>query len=318
VTGPSASVTANSATLNGTVNPNGQATTYYFEYGTTSGYGSQTASQSAGSGSSDVGVSANLSALSSGATYHYRLVATNSSGTTRGADKTFTTAAGTSYGGTVLATGGLVSYWRLGEASGSIAADEKQANPGTYSGGFSLGQPGAIAGDSNSSVSLDGSSGLMSGPANVGGAQGAIEFWGYASDLNSRNGVVYTADNGQTTNTHQLGVLSDGSVRLYLYDGARRTVNSAPGLVRANEWHYYALTWSDGGSAKLYVDGVERGSVSIGSSWKAGNKVLFGAPAAAPSGLPNSWQGRIDEAAVYNSALPATTIQQHYNLGQGN
>jgi parallel beta-helix repeat protein len=92
-TGSASQVTSSSATLNGTINPNGAGTTYYFEYGTTTGYGSATASASAGSGTSDVSVNAAISGLSSGSTYHFRLVATNSGGTTNGTDKTFTTPA---------------------------------------------------------------------------------------------------------------------------------------------------------------------------------------------------------------------------------
>jgi hypothetical protein len=92
-TGAASSVTDTAATLNGTVNPQGQATTWQFQWGTDTGYG-QTAPASpgdAGSGSSDVSVSADLTGLSAGTTYHYRLVAVGTNGTTYGADQTFTT-----------------------------------------------------------------------------------------------------------------------------------------------------------------------------------------------------------------------------------
>ncbi len=92
VTGSAASATPRTATLSGTVTPNGAATTYDFEYGTTTGYGSQTPSRYAGAGSTAVSVTARLFGLSSGQTYHFRLVATSSSGTTDGADQTFVTA----------------------------------------------------------------------------------------------------------------------------------------------------------------------------------------------------------------------------------
>ena len=87
------SVTTNSAILNGTVNPNGSSTTYYFQYGTTTSYGSTTTSTSAGTGTSDVSVNASLTGLTSEATYYFRIVATNSAGTTYGDDQTFTTSA---------------------------------------------------------------------------------------------------------------------------------------------------------------------------------------------------------------------------------
>jgi hypothetical protein len=88
-TGRATNVAMNSATLNGTVNPNGIATTYYFQWGLTSSYGNTTSTQSAGSGTSNVAVSADLTGLVPKTTYHYRLVATNSIGTSYGAHMTF-------------------------------------------------------------------------------------------------------------------------------------------------------------------------------------------------------------------------------------
>ncbi len=84
-------VTWSSATLNGTVNPNGSSTTAYFQWGTSTSYGNTTSSQSIGSGASSVAISANLSSLTAGTTYHFRMVATNSAGTAYGADATFAT-----------------------------------------------------------------------------------------------------------------------------------------------------------------------------------------------------------------------------------
>jgi hypothetical protein len=91
VTTPETNVGPNSATLNGTVDPNGQSTRYYFEYGTTNAYGFETASTNAGAGSSPVSASANLTGLQPGAQYHYRLVAVSAGGTTLGTDQTLTT-----------------------------------------------------------------------------------------------------------------------------------------------------------------------------------------------------------------------------------
>jgi hypothetical protein len=79
------------ATLNGLVNPQGQTTTYYFQFGTTTGYGFQTAPANAGSGTTSVAVAATLTNLASGTTYHYRLVAQNAGGTSFGSDLSFKT-----------------------------------------------------------------------------------------------------------------------------------------------------------------------------------------------------------------------------------
>lgn len=81
-------VTITAATLNGTVNPNGVATTWHFDWGTTTSYGNSIAPASAGSGSINVSVNTNISGLAAGIIYHYRLVAVNSNGTTNGNDFT--------------------------------------------------------------------------------------------------------------------------------------------------------------------------------------------------------------------------------------
>jgi hypothetical protein len=87
------SVTETGATLKGQVNPNGAATTYQFEYGTTTSYGTKVpaAAESVGSGTTNVAVSKAISGLKGNTIYHYRLSATNASGTTFGEDKTSTT-----------------------------------------------------------------------------------------------------------------------------------------------------------------------------------------------------------------------------------
>lgn len=92
-TNPATSVTSDSAQLNGTVNPNGKSTTYYFEYGTTKSYGSHTVTSNAGSGTNNVSVSATITGLSPNTIYHYRIVATNNGGTSYGRDRTFHTSA---------------------------------------------------------------------------------------------------------------------------------------------------------------------------------------------------------------------------------
>jgi hypothetical protein len=91
VTGAASSIGLTSAKLNGTVTPNGQATSWYFEYGTSTSYGTKTSAKSAGSGTSAVKVATSLTGLRRTTTYHYRLVAVNASGTTVGGDRSFST-----------------------------------------------------------------------------------------------------------------------------------------------------------------------------------------------------------------------------------
>jgi hypothetical protein len=92
-TKPASAVTQKASTLNGIVNPNGAETKYYFQYGITLFYGSKTAEASAGAGTSNVEVSKAIAGLTELTSYHFRLVATNSNGTTFGADQVFSTTA---------------------------------------------------------------------------------------------------------------------------------------------------------------------------------------------------------------------------------
>jgi hypothetical protein len=79
VTNPATNVTATSATLNGTVNPDGSLVgDCHFEYGPTEAYGQSTSCvESPGSGTTAVPVKADVSGLQGGTTYHFRLVASN-------------------------------------------------------------------------------------------------------------------------------------------------------------------------------------------------------------------------------------------------
>jgi hypothetical protein len=92
VTTGTAAITYSGAELDGTVNPNGYSTAYHFDFGLTSTYGSSTPALNAGAGSVAVAVNSTVSALVPGTVYHFRLVGTNTGGTTSGTDRTFTTA----------------------------------------------------------------------------------------------------------------------------------------------------------------------------------------------------------------------------------
>ena len=88
-------VTIQAATLRGTVNPRGLATTYVFQYGPTAAYGAQTAPASLAAGAAAVRVTGAAAALVPATTYHFRLVATNATGTSVTGDRTFRTPAQT-------------------------------------------------------------------------------------------------------------------------------------------------------------------------------------------------------------------------------
>jgi hypothetical protein len=90
-TGGASGLSPNAATVSGFVNPNGQVTTWYFQYGKTKSYSARTTAQDAGSGNKRTKVSATLTGLAASTTYHYRLVATNAAGRNFGGDRSFKT-----------------------------------------------------------------------------------------------------------------------------------------------------------------------------------------------------------------------------------
>jgi hypothetical protein len=142
-------VSYGSAVLTGSVNPNGSNTSYYFQYGLTKAYGSQTTIADAGAGTKTVAVRLPISGLQPLTVYHYRLVAVNAAGASIGDDeKLLTTKVPLSlailsspnpvpFGGTVTIQGTL---------SGTDNANRAvvlQANPFPYTSGFqSIGNPG--------------------------------------------------------------------------------------------------------------------------------------------------------------------------------
>jgi hypothetical protein len=106
VTGDPGATTTTTAVINGMVNPNTIATTYHFEFGPTTAYGVSTPDRNAGSGTTLDPVSEQLSGLAPATTYHYRLVAASTGGTTIGNDRTLTTTSATGPGGTGGGGGG--------------------------------------------------------------------------------------------------------------------------------------------------------------------------------------------------------------------
>ena len=90
-TDPATFVTSDSATLNATVNPRNSDTTVYFQYGLTTSYGLSTATNNVGSGTDNVQASLPITELIFNTNYYYRVVASNSRGTTFGSARTFRT-----------------------------------------------------------------------------------------------------------------------------------------------------------------------------------------------------------------------------------
>jgi len=206
-------------------------------------------------------------------------------------------------------------FWSLGEASGTTAADTSgNGHDGTYSGGVSLAQPGGLAGDSATSTHFDGSTGTVAistpGLPTSSGTDVAVEFWMYW------DGTSYSAmpfgwggyDLWLANGTSGSFGFNSGSGDLYGI--------SAQGL--AKRWVHVTAIFHNGDAtqSQLYIDGVKQtlsqqigttGSATVGST-------------ADISGTPWSssyfkFDGRIQDVAIYSSALTQSQITTHYDAG---
>jgi BNR repeat-containing family member/PKD domain/Concanavalin A-like lectin/glucanases superfamily len=307
-TGGATGVGTTSATLNGSINPKNQTTHYAFQYWRTGSSATWTPTRTLPAGNSNQAVSAAIAGLTPGATYQHRLVASNGTGVTWGVIRTFTASATapSRYRDTVLATSGRTGYWRLGEATGTTAADEAGTSPGTYLGGFLLDQVGAIVGDSNSSVRFDGVGGEMSAGGPALAASGSLEGW-----FDWRGGVALMRDASSAGGTGWILAFDSGGSLLYRLGGKSFNTGRTTASVQ-NGWHHFVVT-KDGGNVAFYLDGqlvhsgTGAGSVAPTMPWhvmKNGGYAQFAA-------------GGADEVAVYNVPLSAATVQQHYNVGRG-
>jgi hypothetical protein len=163
VTGAPSGVTASAATVSGTVGPNGSRTSYVFEYGTTTSFGSISPADDV-AGSSLVPVAASLTGLSSNTTYFYRLVATNSAGTTFGSVAAFNT------GGTPLAPSSVTgATTAVGTTTASLSGSvnpEGQATAFTveYGTSTSFGSIGAVT-ELDSAIAVEPVSASLAGLA---------------------------------------------------------------------------------------------------------------------------------------------------------
>lgn len=138
-TGAATELTASSATLNGTVDPNGSETAYWFEYGETTAYGAAVPASEdgdAGSGADMVAVDESVFGLAPATTYHYRLVASSAQGTVVGEDAAFTTL-GAAFTGT-FDTGDTSEWDAVQAIPGRLTVVTSPKQQGTHAGRFEV------------------------------------------------------------------------------------------------------------------------------------------------------------------------------------
>jgi beta-mannanase len=220
----------------------------------------------------------------------------------------------------VLATGGIRNYWRLGETTGSTAADSKGTLPGTISStGVTRNVTGAIANDTNKAMTFDGTSGAVTVPnasSSIVRASGDTEL--------TLEGWIRVPTSTRSVNQGFFGML-DSTKETELYFGQAANDNRIFGRLRvswggnwtlytpaisANVWYHVALVYRRN-LVELYLNkklvssevgaegAITNNSVTLHIG-KAGS--LFG-------------KASIDEVALYNVPLNVRDVKKHYEVG---
>ena len=196
-----------------------------------------------------------------------------------------------------------VSYWRLGETSGTTATDAKGVQNGTYTGGYTLGVAGALPGDPNKAVTLNGTTGYVNvgNPAGLQLTSGTEEAWFKTSDNTAAYHNILQKQNAYAImiNTGILGEYDPGS-NSFLSTG----INVADG-----QWHLVDIVFQSGvaNGTKFYLDGKLVLTTTYTQANQTGN-LQIGANGAGTE----FWNGSIDDVAIYGAQLTQARILTHY------
>jgi RHS repeat-associated protein len=219
---------------------------------------------------------------------------------------------------------GAQPYWRLGETSGTSFASTVGTFVGTWSGSPTLGAPGALNGDTNTAVTLNGA-GQSTQYGTVANATGlnktnnfALELWVKRSS--ARSGVLQAiAGKPLTTATksenYALWLTTANKPQFEVGAGTgtkSAVVTSSTAISDTTAWHHVVGTFASG-VLKIYLDGN-----LVGTNSAAGFTSVVTSTSTfdvGRSATTNYFSGTIDEIAVYGSALTASQISDHYNKG---
>jgi hypothetical protein len=225
--------------------------------------------------------------------------------------------AGATYSQVVLSDAPL-AYWRVDETSGLVAHDiTGNGYDATYVGGSTLGASGALVGDSDTAVTLDGNTGYLDAHdilAFAGNAPFTLEAWAAPEGLTVNYQRLFAREPpaGQTRDGYLMFVrtgAADPSTFGFerWSDGGQSTCHSTDPV--QSGWHHFVATF-DGTTSSIYVDGVHYSDAPASASLRPMTEVLWvGASNWDPAGY---FRGSIDELAVYGAALSPARIAAHF------
>jgi hypothetical protein len=216
-----------------------------------------------------------------------------------------------------------VGYWRLGESSGTNIVDATGSNNGTLSGtGTSYSLTGALSGDANTALGFTASGSpsiAMAGATDPTAV--TITAWIYYDGSGDESVICRTDGVGSPLGafSHQLRVqVSGNKVVAYIFDQGTSTAKSVTGTtpLATNTWYHVALAATNGGTLKLYLNGVPEGTpVAINTMWTGGDRWRMVQSTTHPDA---AWNGRLDEVAIFYTELSSAQILAQYNKGSPN
>ncbi len=222
----------------------------------------------------------------------------------------------TTYSAAALADAPAV-YWRLGEATGTTAADGSgHAQPGTYIGGVGLGQAGGLTGDTNRSARFDGSNDAVvrSPVSGIAGTALTVDLWMKVPNVTWGGSIVSYG----TPGSPEALQLRDARALAVSVAGTR--VNTGVAL-NDGSWHHLAVTWSAAnGRLRVYKDGklAFSGSVRAGATVPGGGSLVLGHDqdwVGAGYEAVQGFMGQLDDVAIYPKVLTEARIQAHRYAG---
>src|SRR3954454_3745058 len=205
--------------------------------------------------------------------------------------------------------------WRLGEGSGTVAADASgHGHAGTYNGGHTLGQSGALAGSSDPASDFDGTNGRVNSTYNPFANGGQITIEGWANRDTSTTDDSLFGGNGSAPPRLLISAGSnDVRFRPVPSNGAEQLwTNAWPGT---GQWVHWAVVLSEStDTAELFINGASKGTRTVSQAYAT----TPGSFEAGASGSTNNpFDGRLDEVAVYEHGLSAARIAAHHDAGLG-
>lgn len=219
------------------------------------------------------------------------------------------------YSDLILAHASLRAYWRLGDAN--QAAGLQDAGPNNLDGsypasGVTYGVTGAIANDSDTAVTFDGTASATVPDDNaldLGDGPFSIEFWFKRSATQDAVQVLLA----KGTNAPLIR-FNGSNVLQMLRNGGASVVNA--GTFTDQNVHHAVFTW-DGASdsAHAYVDGVDVSSGGDQTETLASTAQVF--RIAAVSATQQFYSGTLDDIAIYGAVLSPTEVLEHYEVGSG-